>query len=156
PAGPAPSTPTVNPGGPMIPLGPGPVCLQVPAERVAAAVATLPRAFPDAPWRVTAQGSTVGCALDWVQVSPQGATGSSPTRILFFDHDRYVGPATPKATAFTSVVGVGRGEVTVRYRWIVGNEPDADPHGLAYVRFALTPQHGVRALDPIPAQVHAS
>ncbi|MDF0530269.1 LppP/LprE family lipoprotein [Tsukamurella sp. 8F] len=128
-------------------------CPQLPSDRVADAVNSLPRAFPDRAWVVTAHGASKDCTLNWIQVFPQGSTGSSPTQVLFFDHMKYSSVATPR-TGFTTVVdSAAPDQVTVRFRWIAGDEPNADPQGHADVRYVSGPQGPVHPIDPIPPQV---
>ncbi len=129
-------------------------CPAVPADRVNEAVAGLPQPFPNVPWRVGAGGSSIDCALNWVQVDPEGATASSPTHILLFDHFKYGSTATERPTAFTSVVGSDvPGRITVSFRWLNPGDPNANPTGRADVRYELSPQAPPRAIDPIPPQV---
>ncbi len=129
-------------------------CPAVPADRVNEAVAGLPQAFPNVAWQVSGSGSSVDCALNWVRVDPEGATGSSPTHILLFDHDKYASTATEKPTPFTSVVGSDApGQITVSFRWLNPGDPNANPTGQATVRYELSPQAPPRAIDPIPPQV---
>ncbi|MBM7368708.1 LppP/LprE family lipoprotein [Gordonia hydrophobica] len=131
-------------------------CRTVPTSRVDAAVRRLAPPFPgrDIPWVVTDKGTTIGCWFGWAQVYPRGATGSSPTHILFFDHDRFISTATPKPTAFTHVVGSAwPGELTISYRWLIGDDANAHPRGHANVRFQSIPFLAPFAIDPIPRQV---
>ncbi|WP_186290559.1 LppP/LprE family lipoprotein [Gordonia zhaorongruii] len=131
-------------------------CPQVPTARVNAAVRTLPPPFPgrNIPWRVSSKGSSMGCWLNWVQVYPEGATGSSPTHILLFDQNRYVKTATHRPTAFTRVVGSAwPGELTIAFRWLIGDDPTAHPRGHANVRYQLLPFIPPFPIDPIPPQV---
>ncbi|MEV5647221.1 LppP/LprE family lipoprotein [Nocardia sp. NPDC052254] len=129
-------------------------CPALPADRVDEAVAGLPQAFPNVAWHVSGSGSSVDCALNWVQVDPEGATGSSPTHILLFDHATFGGTATEKPTAFTSVAGSDApGQITVSFRWLNPGDPNANPTGQAAVRYELSPQAPPHAIDPIPPQV---
>ena len=129
-------------------------CPALPVDRVNEAVEQLPQAFPDVPWQVTGSGSSIDCALNWVRVDPEGATGSSPTHILLFDHAKYGGTATEKPTAFTSVVGSeAPGQITVSFRWLNPGDPTANPTGRTDVRYELSPQAPPHAIDPIPDQV---
>ncbi|WP_227982023.1 LppP/LprE family lipoprotein [Nocardia spumae] len=140
---------------PEPPTSPRP-CPAVPADRVQEAVGRLPDAFPDVPWQVSGSGSSVDCALNWVQVDPEGATGSSPTHILLFDHFKYGSTATEKPTAFTGVVGSDApGQITVRFRWLEPGDPNANPTGQATVRYELSPQAPPHPIDPMPPQAVA-
>ncbi|WP_157850975.1 LppP/LprE family lipoprotein [Gordonia phthalatica] len=131
-------------------------CAELPSRAVDAAVHRLPAPFPgrDIAWRVYKQGSSMDCSLNWVQVFPEGATGSSPTQILFFDHHRYVNTATPKSTAFTHVSGSAwPGEVTVEFRWLIGDDTTAHPRGHATVHYQLLPFIPPFPIEPLPPQV---
>ncbi|WP_280435510.1 LppP/LprE family lipoprotein [Nocardia carnea] len=129
-------------------------CAAVPADRVDDAVSRLPQAFPDVPWQVTGSGSSIDCTLNWVQVDPVGATGSSPRHILLFDHFKYGNTATEDPEAFVSVAGSDApGQITVTFRWLNPGDPNANPTGRADVRYALFPQSPPGPIDPIPPQV---
>ncbi|WOC12081.1 LppP/LprE family lipoprotein [Gordonia sp. MP11Mi] len=131
-------------------------CPGIPTGRVNAAVRSLAPPFPgrDISWVVTGQGSAIGCWSKWVQVYPRGATGSSPTHILFFDQDRFISTATRKPTAFTHVVrSEWPGEVAISYRWLIGDDATANPRGHATVRFQSVPFVAPFPLSPIPRQV---
>lgn len=131
------------------------VCPAVPRNQVNTAVRRLPPPFPgrDIAWRVSDSGSSMDCSLNWVQVFPEGATGSSPTQILFFDHHRFVNTATARPTAFTHVVGsLWPGEVTVQFRWLIGDDPTANPRGRADVHYQLLPFLPPFPIEQIPPQ----
>ncbi|MCF8587339.1 LppP/LprE family lipoprotein [Gordonia liuliyuniae] len=131
-------------------------CPAIPSGRVDDAVRRLAPPFPGRaiPWVVTGQGSAMGCWSKWVQVYPRGATGSSPTHILFFDQDRFISTATRKPTAFTHVVrSAWPGEVTISYRWLIGDDATAHPRGHALVPFQSVPFVAPFPLTPIPGQV---
>ena len=129
-------------------------CPAVPADRVDDAVSRLPQAFPDVPWKVTGSGSSVDCALNWVQVDPDGATGSSPTHILLFDHFKYGSTATEDPEAFVNVAGSDApGQITITFRWLNPGDPNANPTGRADVRYQLFPQSPPGPIDPIPPEV---
>ncbi|RJO75580.1 LppP/LprE family lipoprotein [Nocardia panacis] len=87
----------------------------------------------------TASHENVGSCPDllWVQAETPHGTGSSPSHILFFNHDGYLGTATTKATAFTQVSGSGSRSVEISYRWTKGNEPNCCPTGAATITFTL-------------------
>lgn len=138
---------------PENPTAPEP-CPTLPADRVNDAVNRLPQAFPDVPWQVTGSGSSIDCALNWVQVDPQGATGSSPSHILLFDHFKYGGTATEDPEAFVTVAGsAAPGQITITFRWLNPGDANANPTGRADVRYQLFSQSPPGPIDPIPAEV---
>ncbi|WOC11153.1 LppP/LprE family lipoprotein [Gordonia sp. MP11Mi] len=75
--------------------------------------------------------ATLGSCPDllWVEAGLARGTGSSPERILFFDANGFIRYDTQINTAFTSVVGSTRNTVTVRYRWLNGQDVTANPTG---------------------------
>ncbi len=75
--------------------------------------------------------------LLWVQAETPHGTGSSPSHVLFFNHDGYLGTATAKATPFTQVSGSSDRAVEVSYRWLEPGEPNCCPSGAATITFAL-------------------
>ncbi|MCF8611818.1 LppP/LprE family lipoprotein [Gordonia sp. HY285] len=79
----------------------------------------------------TATPAALGSCPDllWVEAGLAGGTGSSPERVLFFDADGFIRYDTEVNTAFTSVVGSTRNTVTVRYRWLNGQDVSANPTG---------------------------
>ena len=94
------------------------------------------------------------CALTWVRVDPEGASGSSPAHILLFDHFKYGSTATPKPTPFVTVAGSDApGQITITYKWLNPGDPNANPTGQADVRYQLSPQAPPAPIDPIPPEV---
>ncbi|MBF6331672.1 LppP/LprE family lipoprotein [Nocardia transvalensis] len=93
--------------------------------------------------------------LLWVLAATPGGTASSPWHVLFFNHSGYLGTATAKATAYTSVVGSADRSVQVRYRWLTGDDANCCPSGgPVVITFALGADGRTVTPDrPIPPEV---
>lgn len=108
------------------------LCLDTSSPAVWSALAGVDSGIGDVGW-VIREASTDpidACPdLSYLVVDVAGATGSSPTQILFFHHGTYLGTGTARATAFTTVVGVTPDSVNAQYRWLVGDEPSSSPQG---------------------------
>ncbi|SIS00444.1 LppP/LprE family lipoprotein [Williamsia sterculiae] len=91
--------------------------------------------------------------LTWVVADLAGGTGSSPQRVLFFGANGYLGPATDRDTAFTSVVDTGANGVAVQYKWLDNGDVTANPTGgPVVVRYSL--KNGTVVADrDVPAEV---
>lgn len=71
-----------------------------------------------------------------MRLDTEGGAVASPTQILWFNRFDYVGTVTRKPTALTLVLGSwAPGQVTVRFRWPIGDDANAAPSGRADVRF---------------------
>lgn len=117
---------------------------------VSAVLATLPRLREDLEWTVGQRGGSKSGRLVWVRaVIPQG-TVSTPDHLLLFDGRTYLGTATAEPRPYTRVIADGDDTVTVEYRWIVADEPFAAPAGRGTVRYQLTADGTLTALDPPP------
>ncbi|MFM9377271.1 LppP/LprE family lipoprotein [Gordonia sp. VNK21] len=123
---------------------------------MASAIERLPKPFPNRPeinWVQTGHGGSIDCTLNWVQVYSAGATGSSPTQIILFDHFKEAGTITKKPTAFTAVEPwVVPGQILVHFRWLNPGDPTANPTGSAYVRYQREEQRAPHPIDPLPRQ----
>ncbi len=131
---PAPALPTTSGNG---------KCVDVGSAEVARALAGLGNtAGGNQPWRArTGTDAPVGSCpeLLWVLAETPGATASSPYHVLFFNKDGFLRTATPKPTSYTQVVGSTNASVDVRYRWLQGSDPSANPTGgPVVVTFRLT------------------
>lgn len=132
PAGSSANTATDPSGAPATPATAGQGrCLDPDSRVVTDAVASLPT-FNGHGFQVykaidTAEGSCP--ALMWVETHLQGATASSPERVLFFDANGYVGPATDRNTVYTQVVGTENNGVAVQFRWLNSGDISASPTG---------------------------
>ncbi|KAA0023747.1 LppP/LprE family lipoprotein [Antrihabitans cavernicola] len=81
-------------------------------------------------------GSQPNCPdLEFVSAETRGGTGSSSDNILFFHAGNFIRPATPRPTAFTEILGSDSDSVTVKYSWLVGDEPLCCPQGSAVIKF---------------------
>lgn len=118
------------------------------------ALASLPRLQEDLAWLRWRVGQSAGGGLTWVHAIPARASSSTPDHLLFFAADAYLGTATPEPRPFTEVIGSEDDTVTVQYRWLVGDEPNAAPAGLGTVRYQLTHRDNgepsITALDEAP------
>ncbi|MQY28928.1 LppP/LprE family lipoprotein [Nocardia aurantia] len=68
-------------------------------------------------------------ALMWVLADTEGGTASSPWHVLLFDHAGFLGTATRKWTAYTSVAGSSDRSVQIEYRWLGHDDPSCCPTG---------------------------
>lgn len=118
---------------------------------VQAAIAAVPKLRDDLPWYVGASGQAGDCRLSWVLLSAHG-TASTPDQLLFFDGRSYLGTATPQPHPYTEVIDSGQDTVTVRYRYIVGDEPNCCPAGQTSVRFRIGGDGHLEVLDPLPSK----
>lgn len=120
---------------------------------VASAIDSLPT-FSDSAWSLYSQGDP--CAtLAWAMAVPDGATGSSPTTVLFFHDGAYLGTATARPYAFTDIDPYAQLDdtVTVSYRWLRDGEATAEVSGgPALVRYRWNGS-SVDMLDSLPPEV---
>ncbi len=107
-------------------------------------------ALPVADWVETTRGHANDCRLQWVQVTQQAATASTPGQVLFFDRNTPLGTPTPDPRPYLTVVPAGADTVTVQYQWLVGDEPNCCPTGRGTTRFRIGDDGTLEALDPIP------
>ena len=104
----------------------------------------------EASWTETGRGYSRDCRLHWVQVSPSGATASSPGQVLFFDRNNYLGTPTPDPKPYLTVLAAGDDTVTLQYQWLQGDEPNCCPTGIGTVRFTVGEDGRLKSLDPVP------
>lgn len=65
-----------------------------------------------------------GCGLDWMLVTGNGVGDATyQSRVLLFSGGRFLGTVDPKPYSYTSIAGYTKYSVTVRYRWLRGNDP---------------------------------
>ncbi|GFG67889.1 putative lipoprotein LppP [Mycobacterium kubicae] len=122
------------------------------AETVRQAIAGVPVAVPGSFWVEIARGHARKCRLHWVQIIPTIASESTPQQVLFFDHNRALGPATPNPKPYITVLPPADDTVTVQYQWRLGSDSECCPTGRGKVRFRIGPDGKLKALDPIPHQ----
>lgn len=102
---------------------------------------------PDRGWVLYSKSE--GCpTLGYAEITIEGATGSSPTQLLLFHRDRFLGTGV-RCDILGQVVGETDDSVTVEYRWAVGDEPNALMSGRADVTFQWDGSR-VQMLDPLP------
>ena len=83
------------------------------------------------------------CAdLSWI-VIPHGSTGSSASSVMLFHHGTYKGTATAEPRAFTpEIERIDDGSISITYRYLVGDEPNAAPEGRAESTFTWNDETG--------------
>jgi LppP/LprE lipoprotein len=116
---------------------------------VSTAIASLPLPPGGASWRQVGSGHATNCRLYWVQVSG-GSAVDALQHVLFFDHNTYVGTATPNPRPYTTVVRSNVDTVTVQYQWQQANDEPNRPTGIGVVRYRLGSDGKIQALDPLP------
>jgi hypothetical protein len=121
-------------------------------DTVEQAIDDEPAAVAGSTWTETGRGHTRNCRLFWVQIAPKNATASSPTQLLFFDHDIPLGSPTPNPKPYTTVMSSGDASVTVQYQWQVGGDAPERPTGIGTVRYRIGPDGTLSHEDPIPNQ----
>lgn len=90
--------------------------------------------------------------LLWVLASIEGATASSPYRLLFFDARGYLAQASDRDTVYTSVLAHGRDTVDAQFRWLSKTDPSYCPQGgPVVVRYTLR-GGAVRADRAVPKE----
>jgi LppP/LprE lipoprotein len=122
------------------------------ADAVRQVIASVPVQVPGSGWVEIARGHTKNCRLYWVQIIPTIASESTPQQLLFFDHDRPLGPATPNPKPYITVLPAGDDTVTVQYQWQVGNEEPCCPKGIGTVKFHIGSDGKLQPLGNIPHQ----
>ncbi len=117
------------------------------------AIAAIPVEVFGSSWVEIGRGHTKNCRLYWVQVIPTIATESTAQQLVFFDHDRPLGTATPNSKPYITVLPDGDNDaVTVQYRWQTGNDEACCPRGIGTVKFHIGPDGTLQALGKIPHQ----
>jgi hypothetical protein len=122
------------------------------ADTVRQAIGSVPLEVPGSSWVEIARGHTKNCRLYWVQIIPTIASESTPQQLLFFDHDRPLGPATPNPKPYITVLPAGDDTITVQYQWRAGNEEPCCPKGIGTVKFHIGSDGQLQPLGTIPHQ----
>jgi hypothetical protein len=130
------------------------------AEAVQVALNVQPDAFAGVPWArdpSTYEGNFNPCAtLSVAIVTVEGATGSSPSVAMLFNHDLYAGTATPTPRGFTSLNAAQTSDNTVALNYRTPGTCNACGDGTVdTVRFQWQERpdnigHVVQ-LDPLPS-----
>ncbi|NLE81446.1 MAG: LppP/LprE family lipoprotein [Rhodococcus sp.] len=68
-------------------------------------------------------------ALEYVLAQTPMGTASSPTQVLFFHDNTYLGTATSNAYAYTTVADTTENSVSVNYRWLAPEDANCCPSG---------------------------
>ncbi|CAM4233982.1 hypothetical protein MB901379_01380 [Mycobacterium basiliense] len=139
------------------PVRAAPACgLNLRAPEIQTAVKSLPSLPQSYPWDSNPQSFDPSsnydpCAvLSAVIISVEGATGSSPELAVFFHNGSYVGIATSKAYAFTTLNAAKTTDDTVALDYKDGrNVCTACPGPITTVRYQWQSDH-VAMLDPAP------
>lgn len=118
------------------------------------ALASLPRLREDLAWLAHQVGHSAGGGLTWVHAISERSSTSTPEHVLFFAARAFLGTATPDPRPFTDVLATEDDTVTLQYRWLVGDEPNAAPAGVGSVRYQLAHHENgepfIRVLDEAP------
>jgi hypothetical protein len=122
------------------------------ADTVRQAIDSVPIAVADSIWVEIARGHTRKCRLYWVQIIPSIASESTPQQLLFFDHNKPLGAATPNPKPYTTVLSPADDTVTVQYQWQVGKDQPCCPTGRGTVKFTIGSDGKLQALGAIPHQ----
>lgn len=122
------------------------------ADTVRQAISAVPIVVPGSSWVEIGRGHTKKCRLSWVQIIPTIASESTPQQLLFFDHNRSLGTATPNPKPYITVLPPGDDTVTVEYRWPVDHDEPCCPKGIGTVKFQIGPDGKLQALGKIPHQ----
>ena len=76
------------------------------------------------PYRASTNPVSGGCFLDWMLVNGNGiGDGTYESRVLLFQHGRFLGTVDPKPYPFTFIARSTKYSVTVRYRWLLDRDP---------------------------------
>ncbi|MCZ4552685.1 LppP/LprE family lipoprotein [Gordonia rubripertincta] len=81
-----------------------------------------------------------------------GGTVSSPYQLLLFHDGEFLGTGTSCNLSYQTVAATADDRIDVRYRYLVGDEPNADPQGEVYVSYRWNGS-GVDMLGDLPEAV---
>ncbi|NLG54889.1 MAG: LppP/LprE family lipoprotein [Rhodococcus sp.] len=100
-------------------------------------------------WTV-GQSTLDGCSdLSYVVLETAGGTASSPYQLLIFHDGVMQGTGTRCNLPYQSIVDSGEDYVTVNYRYIAGDEPNAAPQGSVNITYQWTGS-GVEMIGTLP------
>ncbi|TWS19075.1 LppP/LprE family lipoprotein [Tsukamurella asaccharolytica] len=130
-------------------------CLDLASPTVRDAVAKLPPFRGDGYVATRGTDAKAGACPDlmWVRADLNMGTGSSPVWFLFFDRLGYLGTATSRYTAFTSVFGSTQDSVALEYRWLNPGDATAGPSGGPVIVTYRLSGRTVTADKEVPPQV---
>lgn len=122
------------------------------ADTVRQAITAVPIAIPGTIWVEIGRGHTRNCRLSWVQIIPTIASESTPQQLLFFDHNRPLGTATPNPKPYITVLPPSDDTVTVQYRWQKGNDQLCCPSRTGTVKFRIGADGKLQTDGKVPNQ----
>lgn len=122
------------------------------ADTVRQAITAVPIAIPGTIWVEIGRGHTRNCRLTWVQIIPTIASESTPQQLIFFDHNRPLGTATPNPKPYITVLPPSDDTVTVQYRWQKGNDQLCCPSGTGTVKFRIGADGKLQTDGKVPNQ----
>jgi hypothetical protein len=116
------------------------------------AIAQIAPPMPGVGW-VPGESNISSCAtLTYVTLDTEGATVSSPYQLLFFHEGEFLGTGTSCNLSYQTVTGASDDQIDVRYRYLVGDEPNADPQGETSVSYRWNGS-GVDMIGELPEAV---
>jgi|GEM_PF-7018624 len=116
------------------------------AAVIEAAIGQIAPPVPGGRW-VPAENNFSCSGFTYVALATEGGTVSSPYQLAFFYDGVPVGAGCN--LSYQTVTGADDTEVYVTYRYIVGDEPNADPQGQADVSYRWTGS-GVERIGALP------
>lgn len=124
----------------------------VDTETIDSAISQIAPPMPGAVW-VEGESNVNTCAtLTYVTLDTEGATVSSPYQLLLFHGGEFLGTGTACNLSYQTVAATADDRIDVRYRYIVGDEANADPQGEVYVSYRWNGS-GVDMLGDLPEAV---
>ncbi|WP_168176516.1 LppP/LprE family lipoprotein [Williamsia sp. 1135] len=116
------------------------------------AIAQIAPPMPGVGW-VEGESNVNTCAsLTYVTLDTEGGTVSSPYQLLLFHDGEFLGTGTSCNLSYQTVAATTDDRIDVRYRYLVGDEANADPQGEAYVSYHWNGS-GVDMLGELPEAV---
>ncbi|MBA4022155.1 MAG: LppP/LprE family lipoprotein [Gordonia sp.] len=116
------------------------------------AIAQIAPPMPGVGW-VEGDSNVNTCAsLTYVTLDTAGGTVSSPYQLLLFHDGEFLGTGTSCNLSYQTVAATADDRIDVRYRYLVGDEPNADPQGEVYVSYRWNGS-GVDMLGDLPEAV---
>jgi hypothetical protein len=83
--------------------------------------------------------------LSAVVLTVEGGTASSPQQVALFNHGVYIGTTVPESYPYQQVTRSAGDILRVDYRFLLPDDPNADPHGSSTSHYILYPQSVDRA-----------
>jgi hypothetical protein len=128
------------------------VCADVNSSTIETAIAQIPPPLPGVGW-VAGDNNVDSCStLTYVELDTAGATVSSPDQLLLFHAGEFLGTGIRCNASWQTVTGTSDVQIDVRYRYLVGDEPNADPQGEVDVAYRWNGS-GVDMIGELPEAV---